>query len=144
MNRSKLNIGLHPLKAVRSFNYGVWDIEARDWWSLQVIGCFDGSDYYWFRTVDEFLDHILQKKYASFRWFAHFGGRYDMNFIFDRLRERGNSDVEFYCSGSMVIRMRIRKGRMLAYLCDSFRLLPASLRDLTNAFDVDRKSTRLN
>lgn len=141
MNRNKLNIGLHPLKGIRSFNFGVWDIEASDWWNLQVIGCFDGSNYYWFRTVDEFLNHILQKKYASYRWFAHFGGRYDMNFIFDRLRERKNCDVEFYCSGSMVIRMRIRKSRMLAYLCDSFRLLPAALRDLTIAFDVAHKKT---
>lgn len=139
MNRDKLNIGLHPLTTVRSFQFGTWDIEASDWWNLQVIGCFDGKDYYWFKTVDSFLDHILQKKYSSYRWFAHFGGRYDMNFIFDRLRERGNCDVEFYCSGSMVIRMRIRKGRTLAYLCDSFRLLPAGLRDLTNAFDVTHK-----
>lgn len=141
MDRSKVNVGLHPLKALRSFNYGVWDIEAEDWWKLQVIGCFDGLEYYHFRNVDAFLDHILQKKYASYRWFAHFGGRYDMNFIFDRIRERGNCNVEFYCSGSMVIRMRIRHGRYLAYLCDSFRLLPAALRDLTIAFNVDHKKT---
>lgn len=141
---SKLNIGLHPLTTVRSFQFGVWDIEATDWWNLQVIGCFDGKDYYWFRSVDGFLDHILQKKYASFRWFAHFGGRYDMNFIFDRLRERQNCDVQFYCSGSMVIRMRIKKGRTLTYLCDSFRLLPAALRDLTIAFDVEHKKTSID
>lgn len=139
--RNNINIGLHPLKTVKPFNFGVWDIEAEDWWKLQVIGCFDGREYYHFRTVDAFLDHILQKKYASFRWFAHFGGRYDMNFIFDRLQERGNCNVEFYCSGSMVIRMRIRHGRYLAYLCDSFRLLPAALRDLTIAFNVEHKKT---
>jgi len=145
MNRSaKINIGLHPLENVRSFNYGTWDIEATDWWNLQVIGVFDGKDYYHFRNVDSFLDHIIQKKYNSYRWFAHFGGRYDMNFIFDRLRERQNCNVQFYCSGSMVIRMRIRKGRWLTYLCDSFRLLPAALRDLTIAFDVVHKKTTID
>jgi len=138
MNRD-INIGLHPLAAIQSFNFGTWDIEAQDWWTLQVIGCFDGKDYYWFRDVDSFLNHILQKKYSSYRWFAHFGGRYDMNFIFDRLRERGNADVQFYCSGSMVIRMRIRFGRYLSYLCDSFRLLPAALRELTKAFNVEHQ-----
>jgi len=145
MNRTgNINIGLHPLQAIRSFNYGTWDIEATDWWNLQVIGAFDGKDYYHFRNVDSFLDHILQKKYNSYRWFAHFGGRYDMNFIFDRLRERQNCNVQFYCSGSMVIRMRIRKGRWLTYLCDSFRLLPAALRDLTIAFDVVHKKTSID
>lgn len=137
--KKELNLGLHPLTTVRNFQYGTWDIEATDWWNLQVIGVFDGADYHWFRTVDAFLDHILQEKYRHFRWFAHFGGRYDMNFIFDRLRERGNCDVEFYCSGSMVIRLRIRRGRILAYLCDSYRLLPASLASLTKAFDVKHK-----
>lgn len=139
--RRDINIGLHPLTKASYFQYGTWDVEASDWWNMQVIGCFDGSDYFWFTSVDAFLDHILQKKYRSFRWFAHFGGRYDMNFIFDRLRERGNVDTEFYCSGSMVIRMRIRKGGNLTYLCDSFRLLPAALRDLTIAFDVKHKKT---
>lgn len=141
---TNINIGLHPLETIRSFNYGTWDIEATDWWNLQVIGVFDGKDYYHFRTVDSFLDHIIQKKYNSYRWFAHFGGRYDMNFIFDRLRERQNCSVQFYCSGSMVIRMRIRKGRWLTYLCDSFRLLPAGLRDLTIAFDVVHKKTSID
>lgn len=150
MNTDRLkdfHIGLHPLTTTPTFNFGVWDIEASSepgetWgWHLQVIGCFDGKDYYWFNHVDGFLDFILQKKYASWRWFAHFGGRYDLNFIFDRLRERGHDEVEFYCSGSMVIRMRIRKGRTLTYLCDSFRLLPAGLRALTEAFDVVHKKT---
>lgn len=144
--QSNLNIGLHPLESVHPFKYGTWDIEASSlpgetWgWHMEVIGTFDGSNYYHFQTVDGFLDHILQDKYRHFRWFAHFGGRYDMNFIFDRLRERGNAKVEFYCSGSMVIHMTIRKtSTCVAYLCDSFRLLPASLRQLTKAFDVKHK-----
>src|ERR1700740_990364 len=103
-----LNIGLHPLDHVKSFNFGTWDIEARDWWTLQLIGAFDGEDYYHFRDVDSFLDHIMQKKYRNYRWFAHFGGRYDINFIFDRIRERRHAQVDFYCSGSMVMRMKIK------------------------------------
>jgi hypothetical protein len=41
----------------------------------------------------------------------------------------------------MVIRMQIKKGRHTAYLCDSFRLLPAGLRQLTIAFNVEHKKT---
>lgn len=142
--RNNINVGLHPLTSVRSFNFGVWDIEAYDWWNLLLIGCFDGKNYYWFRDVDAFLDHIMQKVYKGYRWFAHFGGRYDLNFIFDRVRERGNCKVEFYCSGSMVIRMQIKRGSSTAYLCDSYRLLPAKLHDLTIAFDVEHKKQQID
>lgn len=137
-----INIGLKPLTNPTTFQYGTWDIEARDWWDLQVIGCFDGSEYYQFRTVPEFLNHIMQWKYRHWRWFAHFGGRYDLNFIYDYLAGKENAKISFYCSGSMVMAMDIRKGDCHARLCDSFRLLPAGLRDLTIAFDVKHKKTQ--
>lgn len=62
-----------------------------------------------------------------------------MNFIFDRLRERKDVHVNFYCAGSMVLRMQIKHKGMNTYLCDSFRLLPAALRDLTKAFNVEHQ-----
>lgn len=139
-----INIGLHPLAGIKSFRFATWDIEAFEWWNLLVIGCFDGENYYHFRDVDGFINHMLQEKYRSWRWFAHFGGRYDINFIFDRLRERSDLEVEFYCAGSMVIHMTIKQDRRIAYLCDSFRLLPASLRDLTEAFNVEHKKSKID
>lgn len=139
----KINIGLKPLIKATTFRFGVYDIEARDWWDLQVIGCFDGKDYYQFRNVPDFLNHIMRWEYRHWRWFAHFGGRYDLNFIYDYLAANDtNAKVSFYCSGSMVMAMDIRKGDCHARLCDSFRLLPASLRDLTIAFDVKHKKTK--
>ena len=137
-----INIGLKPLVKANTFQFGTWDIEARDWWDLQVIGCFDGKDYYQFRNVPDFLNHIMRWQYRHWRWFAHFGGRYDLNFVFDYLRGRSDAKVSFYCSGSMVLAMDIRKGDCHARLCDSFRLLPAALRDLTIAFDVKHKKTK--
>lgn len=136
-----INIALTPLTKPSTFQYGTWDVEAEDWWTLQVIGCFDGKDYYWFRNVPDFLDHILRWKYRHWRWFAHFGGRYDLNFIYDYLRTRPDVKVSFYCSGSMVMAMDIRKGDCHARLCDSFRLLPSALRSLTISFDVKHKKT---
>jgi hypothetical protein len=137
-----INIGLKPLVKPTSFQYGTWDIEARDWWDLQVIGCFDGKEYYQFRNVPDFLAHIMRWEYRHWRWFAHFGGRYDLNFVFDYLQGRDDNKISFYCSGSMVLAMDIRKGDCHARLCDSFRLLPAALRDLTIAFDVKHKKTK--
>ena len=137
-----INIALTPLTHPTTFHYGTWDIEASGWWNLEVIGCFDGEDYYQFQNVPDFLNHILRYKYRDWRWFAHFGGRYDCNFIFDYLRGRSYCKVSFYCSGSMVLAMDIRKGDCHARLCDSFRLLPASLRSLTLAFNVKHQKTQ--
>src|SRR5215475_7632638 len=102
MIRMNLNLALRPLTQATHFQYGVWDCEASNWWDLQVIGAFDGTDYFQFRTVPEFLDHILRWEYRHWRWFAHFGGRYDLNFVFDYLQGRSDCKVSFYCSGSMV------------------------------------------
>ena len=138
---TNINVALTPLTQPTTFQYATWDIEAEAWWELQVIGCFDGKDYYQFRTVPEFIDHILRWQYRNWRWFAHFGGRYDLNFIFDYLKTRSDLKISFYCSGSMVMAMDIRKGDCHARLCDSFRLLPASLRELTVSFNVKHQKT---
>jgi hypothetical protein len=140
-----LNRGLEPLRSTPSFPFATWDVEAAEWWNLKLIGCFDGEYYYHFRDVPSFLFHILQHKYRGFRFFAHFGGRYDLNFIFDYLRnERHDIDVSFYCSGAMVVQMTLRCRGITVKLCDSYRLLQASLRDLGIAFDVRHKKTEVD
>ena len=78
-----LNRGLEPLTSSPHFPYGVWDVEASDWWNLELIGVFDGEHYFHFRNIDSFMAHILSDRYRSYRWFVHFRGRYDLNFIFD-------------------------------------------------------------
>lgn len=110
-----------------------------------MIGIYDGTHFYHFRNIPSFLDHILQRKYKSFRFFAHFGGRYDMNFIFDYLREhRKDVEVSFFCSGSMVVQMTLRRNGVIVKLCDSYRLFQASLRDLGIAFNVKHKKTEVD
>ena len=141
MSYFKLNRALGPLTNDSHFPFGTYDVEAANWWNLQLIGVFDGKDYYHFRDIGSFLDHIMQKKYRNYRWFAHFGGRYDLNFVFDYLRSRDDLAISFYCSGSMVVQMKIKRRDIITKLCDSFRLLPAALRDLGIAFDVKHKKT---
>lgn len=147
-----LNRGLGPLVNSPTFPFGTWDIEASDWWNLQMIGVFDGSKYVHFRDIGAFLDYIMQKKFRNYRWFAHFGGRYDLNFVFDYLRKRRDCAVSFYCSGSMVVQMKIKRNGVITKLCDSFRLLPSALGGKTNedgeyipglgdSFQVEHKKT---
>lgn len=136
-----INIGLRPLLESPYFHYATWDIEASDWWTLQVIGLWDGERYYHFQTIEAFLDFALQRKYRDWRFFAHFGGRYDTNFIFDVVRDRSDIHVSFYCAGAMVLGMTLERGDQRIKLCDSYRLLPASLRDLGKAFQVEHPKT---
>ena len=141
MQQSELNIALRPLSGSMSFQYGTWDVEAKDWWHLVMLGAYDGTTYTYFRGVDGFINFILQKRYSYWRWFAHYGGRYDLNFLFDHIRQhRPDLKVSFYCAGSSVVQMTIRKRNRskncVAKLCDSYRLLPRSLRDLCQAFST--------
>jgi hypothetical protein len=118
-----LNRGLETLINPQTFHYGTWDVEASTWWNLELIGLWDGEQYHSFRTVPDFLDFILQKKYDGWRLFAHFGGRYDLNFIFDYLQSsRHKIECSFYCSGSLVIRMTLSTKTAKVHLCDSYRL----------------------
>lgn len=131
---------LKPSNSSKKFQYGTWDIEAQNWWELKLIGVFDGNHYEPHTSIKEFLEHILQAKYNHYHWFAHFGGRYDINFIFDYIRKSTKTYItSFYCSGSMVLRLTIKRGRYTAHLLDSYRLLPAKLADLTTSFDVQHK-----
>lgn len=131
---------LRTITNSKQFQYGTWDIEAANWWDLKLIGIFDGYEYRPFVSVPEFLSHIMQRKYENWHWFAHFGGRYDINFVFDFIRQYPKIyNIKFYCSGSMVLRLTIQHGRRITHLLDSFRLLPASLEKLTNSFNVEHK-----
>lgn len=145
MDKSKINVSLDPLTKIQTFQYGVWDVEAADWWNLLCIGVYDGKNYFHFTDIGSFIEHILRREYRHYRWFAHFGGRYDLNFIFDWVRNNLSSiHCSFYCSGSMVLQMTLRRGDRVAKLCDSYRLLQGKLRDLGNAFDVKHKKTEFD
>jgi hypothetical protein len=154
----QLNRGLEPLTKPTSFKYATWDIEANNWWDLVVLGLWDGSHYYHFRTIPEFFEYIFQSKYNGWRFFAHFGGRYDFNFLFDFIRKwNAKIDCSFYCSGSLVIQMSLRYKNTTIKLCDSYRLfyMPANsdvsktdnksgLRSLGKTFGVQHQKTELD
>jgi hypothetical protein len=153
-----LNRCLEPLTTSPHFKYATWDIEANNWWDLVVLGLWDGNNYYHFRTVEEFFEFIFQSKYNGWRFFAHFGGRYDFNFVFDFIRKWGAKiDCSFYCSGSLVIQMSLRYKNTTIKLCDSYRLfyMPANsdvsktdnksgLRSLGKVFGVQHQKTDLD
>ncbi len=153
----QLNRGLEPLTGLKTFKYATWDIEASEWWNLALIGMWDGTNYYHFKTVPEFIEYAMQDKYRDWRFFAHFGGRYDLNFVFDWLRTQSHITCEFYTSGSLVIQMTLKSGSRRIKLCDSYRLFympgndsqtrtdnKAGLASLGKAFNVPHQKTEFD
>ena len=142
----KNTFSLTPLKSnARSkaiFHYGVYDIETRGVNDLTfvMIGFFDGVSYRCFRDLNAFFAHVMQPKYHEWRFFAHFGGRFDVHFLFDHLREQmPEAAFEFYCTGSAVISFTVRANDLWWRFSDSYRLMPKSLMTLTHEFDVEHK-----
>jgi hypothetical protein len=120
----------------------VYDIECPSKETLDFfnLGFYDGEKYWNFRKIEDFLNHVTRKEYAGYRLFAHFGGRFDVHYVFDWLRAHAPEvEMEINCSGSSVISLTVRgRGARLRFT-DSYRLLPKSLATLTHEFDVRHK-----
>lgn len=144
-----------PLSHGRRFQFGTWDIEVEPILDsdgkiagysdhISMIGCYDGESYSNFSRWEDFLNHVCTPKYSGYRFFAHNGGRYDSNALFDYVRvNRPDLQFSFYCSGSCVVSLTFRKGEYTWKFCDSYRLLDASLKQLTTEFDVEHKKANL-
>ena len=105
-----------------------------------MIGFFNGEKYFCFRNLEHFWDEVLKEKYDNWRFFAHYGGKFDCHFLFEDIKYKiPEKEFEFYCSGSSVIAFTITRGQNTWRFCDSGRLLPDSLKKLTNEFDVEHK-----
>lgn len=105
---------------------------------LIMAGFFDGEQYRCFRSMTDFLAHVLTRRYRGWRFFAHFGGRFDVSYVYDELRRR-NLEMSFYCSGSCVLALTVYEGEYRWRFTDSYRLLMAGLDRLTKEFDVPHK-----
>lgn len=121
----------------------MYDIETKGVGNLDfvMIGFFDGCEYHCFRDLADFFDHVLRAEYCGWRIFAHFGGRFDIHFLFDWLRSHmPTTDFEFFCSGSAVISFTVRiDDEHWWRFSDSYRLMDKSLQTLTKEFDTPHK-----
>lgn len=105
-----------------------------------MIGFYDGERYYNFDRLEDFLNLVLSRKYRNWRIFGHYGGKFDLTYLFDYIRENHPDwDFNFYCAGSCVISFTVRRGELRWRFTDSFRLMDAPLDNLTQEFDVAHK-----
>ena len=118
--------------------YATFDIEAKRWIEFLILGFYDGKEYKEFYSPKKFLNYIFnKKKYHNLHLYAHNGGRYDFNFLFDEL-----------FSDKYDMKIIDRKGRLLSLVVinketkikiqfiDSLSLLPLSLKKLCDTFGI--------
>lgn len=118
--------------------YGTFDIESNKWTRFEMLGAFTGKEYRLFRRVGDFVAWLDNKRFDGWQFWAHNGGKFDFLFLYEALFNKAK-DVRLIERGGRVIACFIQFQRSKIQLCDSYALLPASLRDLTKSFDVEHK-----
>jgi hypothetical protein len=119
-------------------NFGVYDIESNHWNRFEVMGCFDGVVYRKFTRIADFLDYIDQRKYRDFKWYAHNGGRFDVNFMLEPCLSRYHCTFPSTRDG-MIIQMLVEGRRVKWEFRDSIAMLPGKLKDLGKAFQTEHQ-----
>jgi hypothetical protein len=137
---------LSPMKGKRkTFKFGVLDIEAHDWIEFIVGGIYDARGFETFGYDDggfiEMLNYLWAEDNETDVYFCHFGGKYDMLFVFDTLiKSEGRFDFEkIIKQGSRILTMSVtmRGTDRKIKFWDSSALLPFKLETLTNSFKVE-------
>jgi hypothetical protein len=139
-----LAVSLTPiLGKPRAHEVAVYDLEwDPDTYDLKLAGFYDGERYYCFDTIEDLLNHTLQRKYRNHWIYAHAGGLADMNFLLQKIasREGLHCTAAFSGSSAIVVKMKWRgkngkdKPRVVTFL-DSYWLLRDKLKHLEKFTD---------
>lgn len=135
----------------KEVRFATCDIEVDNWTKFVCIGFYDGftDTYAWFDDMAKFLDfcfdHCQKNNIESV--FAHFGGKFDFNFIIQAIvksRKYGIGSMiprssSILCFDMLEGKFSKKKKRKKVAFRDSSALLPFALRTLTETFDVDVK-----
>lgn len=121
-----------------------YDIEAENWADFRLGGIYDGENFESFSSRDQFYERFIEiaiknkinKKNTIF--YAHNSGKYDIRFLLENLGR--DFELKILPIGSSLISIRCYKGkRKIMEFRDSLPILPSSLKELTQEFDVTRK-----
>lgn len=122
----------------KPYQFQVTDLEGSDWINFECGGFYDGENYFEFRNLDEFSEH-LDNSEKSLNVFAHFGGGYDFLFFINNLLENKIKILQIIPRGSSILSIRIQGKYKQHTLRDSSAILPFSLKTLSNNFNVETK-----
>ena len=128
----------------------VFDIEAvsaKKNKDLVMIGWYDGIEYQYFTKINDFLDYLLKPIHNNYFIYSHFGGKYDMLFIFeakDYIFSKGYTIEDIIIISGAILSFSIKKYKynkpvFIIKFADSYRILLSSLKKLTDDFNVSHK-----
>jgi hypothetical protein len=132
--------------------FAVCDIEAHKWIRFKLIGFYDGETYQYFKCMSEFFDFLAvehsktieanKKGEIKMKIFAHFGGKYDFNFLLQELALELDETWkigDLIPRGSGILCFDAYYKNITVSFFDSSALLPFSLAKLTESFGVECK-----
>jgi len=121
----------------------VFDIEAREWVNVFLVGFYDGVNVRYCDNIKEFLEFIPNLPHRSVLY-AHFGGGYDFRFIINELLDTGQHPYDMIIQGNKLIRFKVKFKSKVIEFRDSYAILPRSLRELTKSFKVEHKKQEID
>lgn len=112
---------------------------------LRVAGVYDGKEFRYYLSIDEFLERELVEENKGKWIYAHAGGLADSEFVLDRIiaaidenPKMAQYRVNACFSGSSAIIIKVKKGKHTFTFVDSFWLLRASLAKIGKALGMDK------
>lgn len=132
----------------KPLRYATFDLEWRtDTLELRLLGLMTARDRYRaFYSIEEFLNHVIHRDYSGYRFYAHFGGRFDIVFFlpyFEALNLRGY-EVEYSFVSSSIIRATIRQNGHTWTFCDSSFLFNQGLDKIGEAIGLPKLKSSLS
>ena len=105
---------------------------------VRIVGFYDGDSYRDFGTIPAFLNAVLRREYSGTWFYAHAGGKYDVQFVLEAIEGNDAYSVEACFAGSSAIIVRIERGPHTWLFLDSYWLLRAKLRDIATMIGRDK------
>jgi len=126
-----------------------WDIETYKWKNFYLGAVYDGKNIDYFDNIKDMVEYQLHPKFGGYHQYAHFGGRFDFNFFLEQFLD--NPKFRYYDlkiiplnSGLLCFKIKRTLLNKVWWFYDSYRILPLSLKKLTESFDVANKKKELN
>ena len=107
---------------------------------VRLCGVFDGSSYRPYSSVEAFLNGELTSKNRGKWFYAHAGGLYDIQFVFEAIirRQHLGYRVRATFSGSSAIIVHVTLGKNAWHFVDSFWLLKAPLKEIGKSIGLHK------
>lgn len=105
---------------------------------VRLVGVFDGSEYRYYYTVEDFINEEIIEANRSKWFYAHAGGLADVQFILEAVLATDKFSVKAAFSGSSAIIVNIRKDKCAWKFVDSYWLLRDSLANIAKSLGMKK------